>query len=96
MISNSDDFNERVLCGRTEPILKYIKNCPYARNCSNFFIVAPGRRWHVKKKKKKLNQPYARLLLVRLLSIVLLKVKTFFLAIPLSLHALDHSIMAPP
>ena len=54
---------------------------PLLKKLLYFFIVAPGRRWHVKKKiKKMLNQwlQHARLLLVRLFSIVLLKVKIFF------------------
>ena len=58
--------------------LKYIKKYPLHKILLYFFIIAPRRRGHVKKKKNVESVVAARLLLVRLLSLVLVKIKRFF------------------
>ena len=60
-------------CGRIELLLKYIKKWPPPyKMLLYFFIVVPGRRWHIKKKIKKFE---LLVLHVMLLSLVLV---TFF------------------
>ena len=63
--------------------LQYHSDCLIAEIYKNesFFInchVAPGRRWHVKKKTNFEDHHYAQLLFLRLLSLVLVEIKIFF------------------
>ena len=97
---NSDGFNRVQTKRPHQALLKYIKKCPpLHEKLLYFFIVAPGRRWNVKKKRKNFED-YAPSAVVTC-ACENVKIQIFFRDHNLlrenkvPVHALNHPMMVP-